>query len=87
MTSANVSATGNVIQVIPVSLNFTIFDGCGGFGNITETNVGNTKTLTVSAKYEGCICTLPVFDVNTTCNFTATTPGIHTIKFAQPDGS
>ncbi|MBC7642772.1 MAG: hypothetical protein H7174_10625 [Flavobacterium sp.] len=80
-------ATGNVNQVIPITLNFTVFNGCGCFGNITETNVGNTKTLTVNAKYEGCICTLPVYDVNTTYTFTGTTIGIHTIKFAQPDGS
>ena len=87
VTSAIVPVSGNVNQVIPISLNFTVFNGCGGFGNITETNVGNVKTLTVNARYEGCICTLPVLDISTNYNFTATTTGIHTIKFAQPNGT
>ena len=85
--SANVPVTGNVNQVIPILLNFTIFNGCGGFGNITETNLGNQKTLTVNAKYQGCACYQALGTVQTFYNFTATTTGIYTIKFAQPDGT
>lgn len=87
VSGVNVPTNGNVNQIIPISLNFTIFNGCGSFGNITETNTGNTKTLTVNAKYEGCICTLPVLEIPTTYNFRATTTGNHIIKFAQPDGT
>ncbi len=87
VTSANVPATGTVNQAIPISLFFTVFNGCGSFGNITETNSGNTKTITVKAKYEGCFCTLPVFNLNSNYNFIATSLGIHTIRFLQPDNT
>jgi hypothetical protein len=85
--SANVPTTGNVNQVIPIAVNFIIHNGCGGFGTITETNSGNTKTITLKAKYEGCFCTQVMGNIQTTYNFTATTTGIHTIKFLQPDGN
>lgn len=85
--SANVPTSGNVNQVIPITMNFEVRNGCGGFGSITETNSGNTKTITVKAKYEGCFCTQVIGNIQTTYNFTATTTGIHTIKFLQPDGN
>lgn len=85
--SANVPNTGNVNQVIPITVNFEVRNGCGGFGSISETNSANTKTITVKAKYEGCFCTQVMGNIQTTYNFTATTAGIHTIKFSQPDGN
>ncbi len=84
--SANVPTNGNVNQTIPIDITFGIYNGCGGFGNITETNSGNTKTITVTAKYEGCFCTQNIGTVQTTYNFTPTTIGIHTIHFLQPNG-
>ncbi|WP_291148713.1 hypothetical protein [Flavobacterium sp. UBA7680] len=84
--SANVPDTGNVNQVIPIKVSFVIRNGCGGFGSITETNSGNTKTITVKAKYEGCYCTQNIGTVETTYNFTAATTGSHIIKFLQPNG-
>lgn len=85
--SANVPTSGNVNQVISITMNFEVRNGCGGFGSITETNSGNTKTITVKAKYEGCFCTQVIGNIQTTYNFTVTTTGIHTIKFLQPDGN
>lgn len=84
--SATVPATGNVNQIIPIEISFVIINGCGAFGSITETNSGNTKTLTIKAKYEGCLCTQNIGTVKTTYNFTATTTGTHTLKFLQPNG-
>ncbi|QOG04803.1 hypothetical protein [Flavobacterium sp. MDT1-60] len=84
--SANVPDSGNRNQVIPIPLIFVVHNGCGGFSAITETNSGNTKTITVKAKYEGCLCTQSIGNIQTTYNFTSTTTGIHTIKFLQPDG-
>lgn len=85
--SANVPVNGNVNQTIPIVISFTILSGCGGFGNITETNSGNNKTITVNAKYEGCFCTLNVGTVETIYNFLPTTTGIHTLNFSQPNGN
>ncbi len=84
--SANIPITGSVNQTIPIPITFGIYNGCGGFGNITETNSGNTKTITIKAKYDGCICTQVAGKIQTTYNFIATTTGLHTIKFLQPNG-
>lgn len=84
--SAVVPANGNVNQTIPIDISFEINNGCGSFGNITETNSGNTKTITVNAKYEGCFCTQNMGVVQKTYNFIAATTGLHTIKFIQPNG-
>ena len=84
--SANVPTSGNVNTKIPIIISFGILSGCGDFGSITETNLGNTKTITVKAKYEGCFCTSVIGKVQTTYNFTPTTTGTHTIKFLQPNG-
>lgn len=84
--SADVPNNGSLNQTIPIDLTFGIYNGCGGFGNFTETDSGNTKTLTVNAKYEGCFCTQVMGEVQATYNFIATTVGIHNIKFAQPNG-
>lgn len=85
--SANVPTSGNLNQTIPINITFGIYNGCGGFGNITETNSGNTKTITVNAKYEGCYCTQVIGEVQTTYNFIPTTTGNHIIKFLQPNGN
>ncbi|MES2850155.1 MAG: hypothetical protein V4685_13940, partial [Bacteroidota bacterium] len=47
---------------------------------------GTTKTIAVNAKYEGCVCTQDIRTIETTYNFTATTPGEHSIRFLQPGG-
>jgi hypothetical protein len=85
--SATVPINGIVNNPIQIQITFSINNGCGGFGNITQTNVANTKTLTVNAKYSGCICTQVMGEIPTTFNFTPTTTGIQIIKIAQPDGS
>lgn len=84
--SANVPKNGNVNKTIPIDISFTINNGCGGFGTITEINSGNTKTITVNAKYEGCFCTQNMGTVKIKYNFIAAKKGKHTIIFSQPDG-
>ncbi|ELI6455776.1 hypothetical protein ABF179_002409 [Flavobacterium psychrophilum] len=86
VNSANVPINGNVNQTIPINITFGIYNGCGGFGNITETNSGNNKTIIVNAKYEGCFCTQNIGTVQTTYNFIPSTTGIHTLNFSQPNG-
>ena len=84
--AAIVPANGNLNQSIPVDITFEIINGCGAFGNIVETISGNTTTLIVNAKYEGCFCTQVMGELNTSYNFIPTTTGVHTIKFQQPNG-
>ena len=87
ISSAAVPGNGNVNQTISIPVTFGVSDGCGGFGNIVETNSGNTTTIVLNAKYEGCICTASPKTVQTTYHFLPTKTGMHTIKFSQPDGS
>ena len=85
--SATVPTTGIVNNQILIPIKFSITNGCGGFGNITESNISNTKTLTVNARYTGCVCTQVIGEIQTIYNFTPTTTGLQIIKIAQPDGS
>jgi hypothetical protein len=87
VSSAIVPTNGTVNQTIPINITFDIYNGCGGIGTITEVNSGNTKTLTVNAKYEGCVCTYNLGTVQTTYNFIPTTTGTHTLNFSQPSGN
>ncbi len=84
--SANVPASGIINQNIPIDITFEIINGCGAFGNIVETISGTTTTLVVNAKYEGCICTQVMGELNTTYNFIPTATGVNTIKIQQPNG-
>ena len=85
--TAAVPLTGIVNNSISIPITFSVNNGCGSFGNITETNLGNTKTLVVNAKYLGCICTLAMGEIVTNYNFIPTIIGNQIIKIAQPDGS
>lgn len=84
--SANVPVAGAANQPIAIPIRFDVINGCGEAGNFTLSQDGNTHTITVNAKYEGCVCTQAIRTIETTYLFTATTTGEHTIRFLQPDG-
>lgn len=83
----NAPTTGIVNQNVVVPITFTVGNGCGGLGYISETNVGNVKILKLFAKYEGCICTQALVSIATSYNFTPTSAGTQIIKIEQTDGS
>src|SRR5690606_26789165 len=86
-SNAIVPTTGNVNQTISIPVTFQVLNGCGGFGNFIETNDGNSKTITVNAKYEGCYCTQAIEQRQTNYNFSPTTPGTYTLNFTQSNGN
>ncbi|MFT5963455.1 MAG: hypothetical protein ACI9L6_000157 [Flavobacterium sp.] len=57
VTSVNSPTTGTVNETIKIEVNFRVINGCGGFEKFIETQSGNSKTIEVEAKYEGCVCT------------------------------
>ena len=71
--NATVPLTGIVNNSISIPITFSVNNGCGSFENITETNLGNTKTLVVNAKYSGCVCTLALVQIQADYNFLPTT--------------
>lgn len=85
--SAEVPAKGQVNQTIPITIKFYVNSGCGSFDSISETNSGNTKTITIKAKYEGCFCASYLPKIETTYNFIAKSAGNYTIKFVNEDGT
>lgn len=81
VTSVNSPTNGSVNETINIEVNFGVSNGCGGFGKFIETENGNTKTIEVEAKYEGCICTqnAPIRMVN--YEFTASNSGDYELNF------
>lgn len=75
--------TTAVNQSIDLKILFTCFNGCGNFGNYEQIVNGNTTTINVIAKYEGCICTQDVPIRQSTYSFSAPQAGIYFLKFSQ----
>ena len=68
-------------------VDFGISNGCGKFNKFVETINGNTRTIKVIAKYEGCICTQDASIKSTNYVFTTSTTGTYTLKFQKADGT
>lgn len=58
VNSINSPSTGFVNQNITIEVSFGVNNGCGNFGKFIESQNGNTKTIEVEARYEGCVCTM-----------------------------
>jgi hypothetical protein len=58
VTSINSPSTGKVNENITIVVSFGVNNGCGNFGKFIENESGNTKTIEVEARYEGCVCTM-----------------------------
>jgi hypothetical protein len=79
--------SGYVNQDISLIVSFGIFNGCGKFGNVEQTQNADTTFIKLNAKYEGCICTQLAGTMDTTFSFRANHAGIYFLKFLQPDQS
>jgi hypothetical protein len=66
---------------------FYVNNGCGDFGSFEETIDGNTITIKVIAKYEGCVCTDDIPLRESVYTFTSATAGTYTLKFLKTDGT
>ena len=66
---------------------FDTYNGCGQFSHFEETSIGNTKTIKVFAKYEGCVCTQIVKSVIEDYNYTTTQTGTYIFNFVQPNNT
>lgn len=78
----NADAAGFLYKVY-----FYVGNGCGNFGSFEETVDGNTRTIKVIAKYEGCVCTEDIPLRDTVYSFNPTAPGTYTLKFVQEDNT
>ena len=72
-----------VNQEVGLTVSFGCFNGCGQFGNFEQTSNGDTTTINVIAKYEGCLCTQDVPLRQATYKFKVTQTGTYYLKFLQ----
>ena len=84
VTGANTASLNQEIELI---VYFGIINGCGEFGNIDETITGNTSTINVKAKYEGCVCTQVASTFTTIYKFKKLIAGTYELKFWQADNT
>lgn len=81
VTSVNSPVSGSVNETINIDLNFNVKNGCGNFHNFIETDDGNTKTIEIIAKYEGCPCIQAIIPKTVIYEFEAQNAGTYTLKF------
>lgn len=81
VTSVNSPSTGTVNESINIEVGFGVHNGCGNFGKFIETENGNTKTIEVEARYEGCACTLEAPIRKTNYVFKTQNSGNYILKF------
>lgn len=81
VTSVSAPNTGAINETVNIEVNFGVFNGCGGFGKFIETENGNSRTIEVEAKYEGCICTQDAPIRTTNYEFTASNAGEYELNF------
>lgn len=83
ITKVDGNTIGNVNQEIPFTVYFGINSGCGKYGTPSESILGNTRTISVNAKYEGCACTAIAGVISTIYTFKTTQAGTYYLKFLQ----
>ena len=79
--------TALVNQEILLTVSFGCFNGCGQFLDFNEVITGNATTITVKAKYEGCICTQDLPIRQTTYKFKKSQTGTFELKFQQSENT
>ena len=76
-----------VNQEIILTVSFGCYNGCGQFGNFDEVFSGNSTTIAVNAKYEGCICTQDAPIRQTTYKFKKSQTGTFDLKFLKTENT
>jgi hypothetical protein len=82
---ASLPAFGLVNQVIPVPTKFACTNGCGKFSSFETKIDGNTISVRVIAKYEGCVCPENIPTFTETYNLQVSTPGSYIVKFVTDE--
>ena len=74
-------SNGTVNEDIIIEVFFSVINGCGNFNKFIEVENGNTTTIEVQAKYEGCFCTHAVETRSINYIFSTQTAGDYEFKF------
>lgn len=87
VTKIEGSNSALVNQEIILTVSFGCYNGCRQFGSFDEVISGNATTITVNAKYEGCICTQDAPIRQTTYKFKKSQAGTFDLKFLQAENT
>ena len=79
------SALANHEVILKVS--FGCYNGCGQFGDFDEIKMGNTTTIIVNAKYQGCFCTQDAPVRQTLFKFKESETGTYDLKFWKTENT
>lgn len=77
------SSNGQINQEISLQVYFGCNNGCAQFGNFEENISGNTRTIIVNARYEGCFCIQIAPTLIETYKFKTSQAGTYYLKFLQ----
>ena len=82
VTSINSPTTGMVNETINIEVNFDVSGStCYQSAEFIETSTGNSRSIEIEAKYEGCACSLDISPQMITYQFTASNVGSYELKF------
>lgn len=81
------AGTALVNEEVILTVSFGCSNGCGQFGSFAEAITGNTTTITVNARYAGCICTQDAPIRKTLYKFKKSQAGIFDLKFFQTENT
>jgi hypothetical protein len=87
VTAVTGPATGSINQDINLTVSFACSNGCGQFGSFEQARTGNTFEISVTAKYEGCVCTQDIPVRQQTYTFRASQPGTYLLNFVQQNNT
>ena len=79
--------TGSVNQELFLLVSFGCTSDCGDFGYFEQSLNGNTTTINVIARYEGCFCTQGAPIRQTIYKFNAAQTGTYYLKFLKTTGN
>ena len=81
VTSVTGATTAIVNQEIDLNVFFGVVNSCGLFESFTETTSGNSTTINVAARYNGCYCSQTAQIRNTVYKFKRTAAGTYNLLF------
>jgi len=76
-----------VNQEVILTVSFGCNNGCGQFESFDEEITDIATTITVNAKYEGCICTQDIPIRQTTYQFKKSQTGTFNLRFLQTENT
>jgi hypothetical protein len=85
VTNVIAPTSGAINEELSIEAQFSVNNGCGNFSKFIEAGTGNSRTIVIQAKYEGCICTHAVETRNVNYFFRTQTPGVYEFKFKSDE--